>query len=120
MTDSPSPKLTVVPEPFGLCPVTFTPVWTAIPRFRKDRATTATTSSSQPLSSVGSASRTVTWLPRSANIEANSQPMAPPPMMATDAGAALRERTSSEVRIKRPSIPKPGIVRGIEPVAMTT
>ncbi len=87
---------------------------------RKDRATTATTSSSQPVSNDGSASRTVTWLPRSENIEANSQPIAPPPMMATDAGAVLSDRTSSEVRINRPSTPKPGIVRGTDPDASTT
>ena len=71
----------------GVCPVTFTPVWTAIPRFRNDRATTADHVARRIRSAeTGSASRTVTWLPRSENMEANSQPMAPPPMMATDAG----------------------------------
>src|ERR1019366_8823842 len=108
VTDSPSPKETVVPLPFGLCPLTVTPVCTAIPRFRNDRFTTATTSSSQPVNNVGNASSTVTWLPRSLNIEANSQPIAPPPMMATDAGSFSSDSTSSEVSTTVPSTSNPG------------
>ena len=120
MTDSPSPKPTVVPVPLGVWPFTVTPVWTLIPRLRNDRATTLTTSRSHPVSSDGRASSTVTWLPRSENIEANSQPMAPPPITAIDAGRASSARTSSESSTSRPSTSKPGMVRGTDPVARTT
>ncbi len=62
----------------------------------------------------------MTWLPRSENIDANSQPMAPPPITANDAGRASSDRTSSEVSTNRPSTSKPGMVRGADPVARTT
>ncbi len=57
-------------------------------------------SSSHPGRRVGRASSSVTLVPRSANIEANSHPIAPPPMTATSEGRCSRARTSSEVRTK--------------------
>ncbi len=90
-----------------------------MPRFRKERATALTTSSSQPERMAGSASNTVTLHPRSAKREANSQPMAPPPTTATDAGRPSRARTSSDVITREPSTSKPGMVRGSEPAANT-
>ncbi len=78
-------------------PCSCTPVFTSMPRFRNERATVFTTSSSQPLRMVGRASKTVTVDPRSLSIEANSHPMAPPPTTATDDGSSSRARTSSEV-----------------------
>ncbi len=91
-----------------------------MPRLRNDRATVLTTSSSQPLRMVGRASNTVTLVPRSLSNEANSQPMAPPPITATDSGSSLRASTSSEVITNSPSMSKPGMVRGTEPEASTT
>ena len=69
-------------------------------------------SSSHPVRMESSASSTVTFDPRSARSEANSQPMAPPPTTATDAGTSLRSRNSSEVMTQRPSTSRPGSVRG--------
>ncbi len=86
-----SPKATTVPRPdgSGVCPCSVTPALTSIPRFLNERATVRTTSSSQPLRIVGRASKIVTEVPRSANIEANSQPIAPPPITATEAGQVV-------------------------------
>src|SRR5439155_8234654 len=104
----------------GSWPSTLTPVRTSIPRFLNERATTLTTSASQPGSSFGSASSSVTWVPRSLIIEANSQPMAPPPITATDEGNCSSISTSSDVITYLPSTSKPGRVRGTDPVAMMT
>src|SRR5579872_3566417 len=120
VTDSPSPNDTVVPLCPGAWPVTETPVCTLMPRLRNDRATTLTTSVSHPVSRVGRASSTVTCVPRSENIDANSQPMAPPPITATEDGSDSRSSTSSEVMTTLPSTSKPGMVRGTEPDANTT
>ena len=75
---------------------------------------------SQPGRILGSASSTVTWAPRSASIDANSQPMAPPPMTTAVPGSWGMARTSSEVSTIVPSTSKPGIVRGTEPAARIT
>ena len=53
-------------------------------------------------------------------MEANSQPMAPPPTTAADAGSLSRASTSSDVSTYSPSTSKPGRVRGTEPAASTT
>ena len=108
------------PPGVGVCPCRVTPALTSILRFLNDRATVRTTSSSHPLRMVGSASNTVTEVPRSENMEANSHPIAPPPMTATDAGRLSRASTSSEVSTTVPSMSNPGIVRGTEPAARTT
>jgi hypothetical protein len=77
-------------------------------------------SSSHPARIDGSASKTVTVDPRSLSSEANSQPMAPPPTTATEAGSSSRASTSSDVRTTVPSTSKPGTVRGTDPAASTT
>ena len=74
------------PESLGVWPCTITPVRMSIFLFLKLRTTTLATSLSSPGRIFGSASRIVTWAPRSANAEANSQPIAPPPMTATRSG----------------------------------
>ena len=112
---------TTVPLPPGRgCARTRDPRLTSMPRLLNERTTARTTSSSHPLRMVGSASNTVTAVPRSANIEANSQPMAPPPMTATARGSSSRARTSSDVITTVPSTSNPGIVRGTDPAASTT
>ena len=80
----------------------------SMPRLVKERATRRTMSSSHPERMVSSASRIVTLEPRSARSEANSQPITPPPMTATEAGSSLRSKNSSEVITQRPSTSKPG------------
>ena len=105
---------------FGVWPVTLTPVRTSILRRLNERSTTLTTSLSTPGRICGSASRIVTSAPRSLIIEANSQPMAPPPMTATLAGSSVISNTSSEVNTVLPSTSKPGMVRGTEPEARIT
>ena len=62
----------------------------------------------------------VTLVPMSASMDANSQPMAPPPMTAAVAGSLVRSKNSSEVSTNLPSTSKPGRVRGTEPAAMMT
>ena len=101
-------------------PARVTPAFTSMPRFLNERTTVRTTSSSQPLRMEGSASKMVTDEPRSENMEANSHPMAPPPMTATDEGRWSRASTSSDVRTSVPSMSKPGMVRGTDPAARTT
>ena len=91
-----------------------------MPRLRNDRWTTPATSASQPARMRGSASRTVTSTPRSPIMEANSQPMAPPPITAAEPGSASTDSSSSEVITTVPSTSKPSMVRGSDPVARIT
>ncbi len=79
-----------------------------MPRFLKHFSMTLVTSLSRPGRIFGSASRIVTLVPRSASIDANSQPITPPPMMAARFGSSLIERNSSEVITILPSTSKPG------------
>ena len=106
-----------VPSARGSWPCTVTLVCTPMPRLRNERRTTLATSVSHPARMLPSASSTVTSTPRSPIIEANSQPMAPPPMTTADAGSRSRKNSSSEVTTMRPSTSKPPIVRGADPVA---
>ena len=94
---SPPSKTTAVWSPSGSCPVTMTPVRTVIPRLVNDRMITLATSWSQPGRILGKASSSVTRTPRSDSIEANSQPMAPPPITAAERGSSRRSSNSSEV-----------------------
>ena len=112
--------LIVVCRTDGSWPVTLTPVRTSMPRFLNERTTTSATSGSTPGSTVGSASSTVTSVPRSDIIEANSNPMMPPPMTTAFDGSASIDSSSSEVTTSFPSMSKPGIDLGTEPVAMMT
>ena len=85
-----------MPVPDGSCPVTLAPVRIVIPRFWNDRTTTLATSASQPGRIFGRNSRMVTLAPRSENVEANSHPMAPPPITTSDDGSSVR-RTASRL-----------------------
>src|SRR3954454_13377082 len=117
--DSPSPNCTVVPPPFlsGVWPVTFTPVRTSMPRCLNDRSTICVTSLSTPGSTFGSTSRIVTFVPRSLIIDANSQPMAPPPTTTAEPGSLSMDSNSSLVTTSLPSMSKPRIVLGSDPDA---
>ena len=95
------------------------PVRISIFFFEKLLTTTFATSGSRPGKIFGAPSRIVTCDPRSTNVDANSQPIAPPPMTAIRFGIVLNIRTSSEVMID-PPIGKPLIVRGTEPLAKIT
>ena len=86
--------------------------------FAKVLTTTLATSGSSPGKIFGAPSITVTAEPRSAKVDANSQPIAPPPMIAMRFGIVLNIKTSSDVIID-PPIGKPLIVRGTEPLAST-
>ena len=77
-------------------------------------------SSSHPGRIASSASRMVTFDPRSASSEANSHPTTPPPTTATEAGSFSRSKNSSDVITQRPSTSKPGRTWGTEPAASTT
>ena len=72
--------------PVGVWPSTLTPVRMSMFFFLKLRTTTLATSLSSPGRIFGRNSRIVTCEPRSANVLANSQPMAPPPITATRPG----------------------------------
>src|SRR6476620_8765063 len=102
---SASPNSTVVLLPFllGLCPVTATPVRMSIPRLLNAFKTTWVMSLSQPGRIFGNASRIVTFVPRSLIIDANSQPMAPPPITTADPGSCSIESNSSLVTTSLPS-----------------
>ncbi len=117
---SPSPNATVVVFSPGVWPCTVTPVRTSMLRLPSSRVTSLVMSSSQPGRIFGSASSTVTSVPRSAIIDANSHPMAPPPITTAVAGSDSIDSISSEVTTKRPSTSKPGMVRGTEPEASNT
>ena len=73
------------------------PVRMSMPRRLNDRTTTSATSLSTPGRIFGRASRMVTCTPMSDSIEANSQPMAPPPITTADSGSCSRSSTSSLV-----------------------
>ena len=103
----------------GVCPFTITPVLMSMPRFLNARTTTLATSVSRPGRILGSPSRIVTFEPRSAKVDANSQPMAPPPITTMRDGMRSSISTSSEVMIGPPTS-KPGIRRGAEPAARMT
>ncbi|CAB4773170.1 unannotated protein [freshwater metagenome] len=117
---SPSPNATTVePLPVGVWPVTATPVLIAIFFLPNERTTTLARSASSPGRIFGRPSKMVTSAPRSANAEANSHPIAPPPITAIRAGMRSSINTSSEVMIGPPGS-KPGMTRGTLPAARTT
>jgi hypothetical protein len=72
---------------------------------------------SQPGRIFGSASRIVIFVPRSLIIDANSQPIAPPPITTAVPGSRSIDKSSSLVTTSFPSMSNPGIVRGTEPEA---
>ena len=67
--------------------------------------------------SPGSISTIVTFVPNALKIEANSQPMTPPPTMRRLAGTRPRSRISLLLRIRLPSNGRKGSATSEEPVA---
>ncbi len=70
-----------------------------MPRFLNERATVFDRSLSQDARICGNASISVTSAPKSLSVDANSVPIAPPPIIATDLGTSVIESNSSDVRI---------------------
>ena len=100
-------------------PVSRAPSWIFTPRFLSERATILPTSASVGARMRGSASITVTSLPMSTRVDANSTPITPPPMMPTRGGTSVSSSTWSDDRTRTPSKSRPGSARGDDPVVMT-
>ena len=102
---------------------TCTPVCTLMPRFVNARTTVCATCWSTPARTCGSASRIVTSAPTSTRNDANSQPIAPPPI-DRDARRAPRSSCSTwsddSTRVPSNSKPSTASARGDEPVAIST
>ena len=92
----------------------FVPVWMAMPCFSKLRCSTRATSSSSAGTTCGITSIRVTWLPNALRKYANSTPIAPAPMIATEAGGRARGTSASrEVMMRSPSTGRSGRRRGL-------
>ena len=83
------------------------PRWSAMPRFPNAFASSLAASSSSCGISVGSISTIVTSLPKRLKIEANSQPMMPPPRTTSRRGTSVWE--SSPVESTQRGESRPGI-----------
>ena len=118
---SPSPNATTVPRPdgSGVWPCSCTPALTSIPRFRNDRATVLTTSSSQPLRMVGRASKTVT-VSQVAQHRGELASDGSPTDHRHRLGQLLEGQHLVGGHDQVPSMSNPGMVRGTEPAASTT
>ena len=92
-------------------------VITVIPRRVKLRSRAVLTSRSSSGTIWPKYSRSVTFVPRSWYIEANSHPTAPAPTITMSFGIVVERRTSSLVRIRSPSGVRPGSDFTREPVA---
>src|SRR5690625_4524330 len=65
-------------------------------------------------------SRTVTFTPKSASMDAHSIPITPPPTIKIDVGKVFIFKASVELITVEPSMSRPGNVLGFEPVAIKT
>src|SRR5699024_11800218 len=63
-------------------------------------------------------SRTVTFTPKSASMDAHSIPITPPPTIKIDVGKVFIFKASVELITVEPSMSRPGNVLGFEPVAI--
>ena len=88
-----------------------------MPRFPNALASSFAASSSSPGISVGSISTTVTSVPKRLKIEANSQPMIPPPRTTSRRGTSLCARRPVESTHRGESSPGIGGLIGNDPVA---
>ena len=88
-----------------------------IPRFLNAFASSFAASSSSPGISVGSISMIVTSVPKRLKIDANSQPMIPPPRTTSRRGTSVWARRPVESTQRGESIPGIGGRIGNEPVA---
>ena len=116
-TDSPSPKRTTSPEPASSTPVHCFPRWSAIPRLPRAFASSFAASASSCGINVGNISMTVTSEPKRLKIEANSQPMIPPPSTTRRRGTSVCASRPVESTHRGESRPWIGGRTGNEPVA---
>ena len=91
----------------------------AIPLLPNARVSSFDASRSSSGTSAGSISTIVVSAPRSRKYEANSQPTAPPPTTMTLRGLNVPVTMSSLLTMIWPSVSSPGILRTLEPVAIT-
>ena len=94
------------------------PVSTRIFSFLKTRSSSFETSSSSTGTNRGSISKRLTAAPNFRNMDANSTPTAPAPIIASDFGTVVRFKISTLVRIKSGSGCNPGTMRAVDPVAI--
>ena len=111
MTSPPS-TVTATPSSVVLALWNGVPVRNAIPRLRNARSSALDDASSSSGTSRGSASMMVTSAPKLRQTLANSQPITPPPSTITEAGTRSSRSASSEVRMRWPSMSRPGRVLG--------
>ncbi len=88
-TFSPSPKWTTSPEPVSSTFLHVESRWSAIPRFENCFFSSACASASSAGIRFGSISMIVTSEPNRLKIDANSQPMIPPPRMTRRFGTSV-------------------------------
>ncbi len=98
-------------------PVTAAEVIISIPRRDNKLCSRFAMSRSNPGRISRQYSTTVTFTPNSANIQANSTPMTPPPITHMLSGTDFKERSPSLVRAC--SVPSIGRTEALEPVAIT-
>jgi hypothetical protein len=100
----------------------FAEVWTSMPRFLNDFATSAEHSASSSGRMEGATSISVTLVPKALKTSANSQPTAPAPTTAIVLGACSSTSTSSDESTTFLSSASPacGSPRTRDPVATTT
>src|SRR5215475_3317686 len=116
-TVSPSPKWTVRPPPVSSTFVHCFSRWRVISRRPNCLASSFEASSSSWGISLGSISMIVTSVPKRLKIEANSQPMMPPPRMTSRLGTSVWPSRASESMQRGESSPSIGGQSGDEPVA---
>ena len=95
------------------------PSWSAIPRFPNAFASSFAASASSCGISVSSISTIVTSEPKRWKIEANSQPMIPPPRTTSRRGTSVAASSPVESTQRGESSPSIGGRNGNEPVATT-
>ncbi len=115
-TVSPSPKCTVRCDPWSSTPVHCFERCCVIPRLRNAFSSSLAASSSSVGIRCGSISTIVTSVPKRLKIEANSQPMIPPPRTTSRAGTSVCESRPVESTQRGESSPGIGGRIGNEPV----
>src|SRR5215210_4578731 len=118
-TDSASPKWTRRPSPVSSTPVHCLSRCSAIPRFLNCLASSFAASSSSAGISRGSISMMVTSEPKRRKMDANSQPMIPPPSTTSRRGTSVCASKPVESTQRGESRPGIGGASGNDPVAMT-
>ncbi len=116
----PPSRDTVTPESVDFTDSNRAPSSMPMPRLRNARSTSFEEDSSSSGTTCGSASMIVTSAPNERQTEANSQPIAPAPRMATEAGTRSSRSASLESITRSWSISSPGSDMGCDPVASRT